>query len=118
MSNVSRSQRKFLECTSRFRIHGHGRRLGAENQDPNFGPGNRSLYLRIEDKRPIFKFSPRGLCEEPSTDGGHGGGGGGAVHQLGHFKQFLAIILHEFSSQINESFASCPIPIAHNPAML
>ena len=61
MSNVSQSQRKFLECTSRFRIHGHGRRLGAENQDPNFGPGNRSLYRRTEDKRPIFKFSPRGL---------------------------------------------------------
>ena len=54
MSNVPQSQRKFLECTSRFRIHGHGRGLGAENQDPNFGPGNRSLYLRIEDKRPII----------------------------------------------------------------
>ena len=33
----------------------------AENQDPNFGPGNRSLYRRTGDKRPIFKFSPRGL---------------------------------------------------------
>ena len=63
MSNVPQRQRKFLECTSRFRIHGHGRRLGAENQDPNFGPGNRSLYLRIEDKKPIFKFSPRGLWD-------------------------------------------------------
>ena len=61
MSNVSQRQRKFLECTSRVRIHGHGRRLGAENQDPNFGPGYRSLYIRIEEKRPIFKFSPRGL---------------------------------------------------------
>ena len=48
---MSRSQRKFLECTSRFRIHGHGRRLGAENQDPNFGPGNRSLYRRTEGER-------------------------------------------------------------------
>ena len=61
MSKVSHRQRKFLECTSRIRIHGHGRRLGAKNQDPNFGPGNRSLYRRTEDKRPIFKFSPRGL---------------------------------------------------------
>ena len=60
MSNVSHRQRKFLECTSRIRTHGHGRRLGAKNQDPNFGPGNRSLYRRTEDKRPIFKFSPRG----------------------------------------------------------
>jgi hypothetical protein len=60
MSNVSQRQRKFLECTSRFRIHGHGRSLGAENQDPNFGPGYRSLYIRIEEKRPIFKFFPKG----------------------------------------------------------
>ena len=63
MSNLAPSWRKFLECTSRIRIHGHGRWLGAKNQDPNFGPGNRSLYRRTEDKRPIFKFSPRGLLD-------------------------------------------------------
>ena len=28
MSNLAHRRRKFLECTSRIRIHGHGRRLG------------------------------------------------------------------------------------------
>ena len=63
MSNLPQKRMKVLKTTSRIRIHGlsHGRKLGAKNQDPNFGPGNRSLYRRTEDKRPIFKFSPRGL---------------------------------------------------------
>jgi len=44
--------------------------LGAKKQDPNFGPGYRSLYIRIEEKRPIFKFSPRYVCLPLGTDKG------------------------------------------------
>ena len=47
--------------TSGIRIHGHGRPLGAKNQDPSFGPQNRSLYGQTEHKSPIFKISSRGL---------------------------------------------------------
>ena len=61
MSKGPPGWRKFLECTSGIRIHGHGRWLGAKSPDPNFGPENRALYGRTVHKRPIFKFSPKGL---------------------------------------------------------
>ena len=61
MSKGPQGWRKFLECTSGIRIHGHGRPLGAKNQDPSFGPQNRSLYGQTEHKSPIFKISSRGL---------------------------------------------------------
>ena len=71
MSKVAARREKssgMYKGTSGIRIHGHGP-LGAENQDPNFGPENRALYGRTEHKKPIFKISPRGLIHGFRVEG-------------------------------------------------
>ena len=37
-------------------------------------------------------------------------------NQLGHFREFVGVILREFYTKIHDSFALYPVPIGHNPA--
>jgi hypothetical protein len=60
----------------------------------------------------------RKLC---NCCGHHEGGGGAECHtenQLGHFREFRGVILHEFSTKIYDSFALCPVPIGRNPSKM
>jgi hypothetical protein len=39
-------------------------------------------------------------------------------NQLGHFREFRGVTLHEFSTKIHDSIALCPVPIGRNPSKM
>ena len=64
MSKHAQGWRKFLECTSRIRIHGHGRKLGAKIKIPI---SDREIGLFTDEQRirDLFLNFPQGVYARP-----------------------------------------------------